>query len=127
MKDFADHTLTRANSARFLLSQIEGTAAKDRVAAVAACDAALDILAPQCPDLAPLNTDYRDEADWWATFATDTMRAAMLAACLRHIATVQINTRTARKQAIVAIWNSMDETDRTAFLELVDPGSKAEV
>lgn len=127
MKDFADTTNTRANTARFLLTQIEATATQDRVAAVAACDAALDILTPQCPEFAPLNTAYRDDALYWVEFASDTMRAEMLAACLHHVSTVQINTRKARKLSMVAIWNSLNDEDRAAFLEHVDPGAKAQV
>ena len=126
MKDLPDEDLTRATHARFLLEQIQSCAGEDKIAAIAACDAALDILSPAFPECAPAFDRFRDEAEWWAEFATDTMRAEMLRSCLKHVATIQINTRSARKLALAAIWNSMDETDRTAFLEFVDPVTKAE-
>lgn len=125
MKDHAP--ISQADLARSLLAQIQDTATIDRIAATAACDAALDIIAPKTPECSPLFDSFRDEALWWTEFATDTMRAEMLAACLRHVATMQINTASARKRALVAIWNSMNQADKDAFLEFVDPGSKAEV
>lgn len=115
----------RATHARDLIAKITATADQDKVAAIAACDSALSILAPSWPEVAPLFGTARSEADWWAEMSTDTMRAEMLAALLRHAATIPINTAKARKIAMVAIWNSLDEQDRTAFLEFVDPGPGA--
>lgn len=119
--------IQRTDLARDLIATIKATAERDSVAAIAACDGALSILAPSWPEVAPLYGTARSEAEWWADMATDTMRAEMLSACLKYIATAPINTGKARKQAMVAIWNTMDEQDRLAFLQFVDPGPGARV
>ena len=101
------------------------TAARDRAAAIAAADVALERLAPTMPEGAPLFTSITEEADWWADGASDTMIAAVLRACLRRITRRSMISPKARKAALVAIWNTLDERDRTAFLEMVDPGPGA--
>lgn len=111
--------------AKALLSNIIAAAEGDRIAAIAACDAALDILAPSMPDAAPGFTSHRDDCVWWVEFAPDSARAEMLAALLRHVNEIPINSATARKRAMVAIWNTLNQEDRTAFLERVDPGPGA--
>lgn len=116
---------TREQVAKRLLGLILAAAERDKVAAIATCDAALDILAPSWPEIAPMAGASRDEALWWAECASDTMRAEMLVACLRHCESIPMNTGRAKKRALVAIWNTLNEQDRTAFLEHVDPGPGA--
>lgn len=115
----------QAEVARALLRQIVAAAELDRIAAVGACDAALDILAPAIPEAAPAFGRFSEDAQWWAEFAPDSAAVAMLAACLRRVTDWQVNTGKARKRALVAIWNTLDEAERTAFLEFVEPGPKA--
>lgn len=88
---------------------------------VAVADAFLAATAPQWPDCAPLLGGAQAEADWWADFASDTMVAAMLSACLKRLTRQPMLAPNAKKRALVALWNSLNEQDRTAFLEFVDP------
>lgn len=118
-------TVLREDLARALIRDIGATAQLDKVAAIAACDAALDVLAPSWPEVAPFFGTSREEADFWVEFASDTMRSEMLAACMRHAAKHGFNTTRAAKVAMMAIWNNLSEQDRTAFLERVDPGPVA--
>ena len=101
------------------------TAARDRAAAISAADVALERFAPDMPECAPLFTGITEEAEWWADGASDTMIATVLRACLRRVTRRNMVSPKARKMALVAIWNTLDEHDRTAFLEMVDPGPGA--
>lgn len=116
----------RAANARYLLGQIEHCAGTDKIAAIAACDAALEIFAPSFPDIAPIFGASKAEADLWAEFAPDSVKVEYLAAILKHIQNVPINTTGARKKALIALWATMTQAERDGFLELVDPGGKAE-
>jgi len=92
--------------------------------AVAVADAFLEAVAPAWPDCAPLIQASQAEADWWADCAPDTMVSAMLVACLKRLALGRmIMAPNARKRALVAIWNTLDEKDRAAFLTYAEPGS----
>lgn len=94
--------------------------------AVATADAFLEASAPTWPGVAPLFGEAQVEADWWAEFATGTMVAAMLSACLKRLIKGQmIMAPNARKRAMVAIWNSLPPSDRAAFLDYAQPGSAA--
>lgn len=91
---------------------------------VAVADAFLERVAPAWPECAPLVTTTQAEADWWADCASDTMVSAMLVACLKRLAIGQmIMAPNARKRALVAIWNTLEEKDRAAFLTFAEPGS----
>jgi hypothetical protein len=92
--------------------------------AVAVADAFLEQVAPEWPSAAPLFADIGTEAEWWADCAPDTAVSAMLVACLKRLALGRmIMAPNARKRALVAIWNTLDERDRAAFLTYAEPGS----
>ncbi len=92
--------------------------------AVATADAFLEVVAPGIPDASPFFGASQSEADWWADCAPDSMVAAMLTACLKRLAMGQmIMAPNARKRALVAIWNTLTEKDRAAFLTYAEPGS----
>ena len=92
--------------------------------ATAVADAFLEVVAPEWPELVPLFGANQREADWWADCAPDSAVSAMLAACLKRLAMGQmIMAPNARKRALVAIWNTLDEKDRAAFLTYAEPGS----
>lgn len=110
---------TRTAMARGLLATIIHVAEGDRIAAVAACDGALDVLAAKAPDAAPAFGGAREEASWWVEFTSDTMRVAMLEAILKHMTQQQVNSFGARKRALVSIWNTLSDDERTAFLRHV--------
>ena len=116
---------TQTQIGRHLLAQIIDAAEYDRAVAIAAADVALELFAAPMPDAAPCWQSAQSEADWWADFASDTQIAAMLSACLKRIAEQGMIAPKARKRALVSIWNSLDPTERAAFLEFVDPGAAA--
>lgn len=116
----------RAANARYLLAQIEHCAATDKLAAVAACDAALEIIAPAFPDIAPFFASSKQEAEMWAEFAPPSAKVEYLAAILKDMQNTPINSAVARKKALLAIWSTMTQAERDGFLEVVDPGGKAE-
>lgn len=92
--------------------------------AVAVADAFLEAVAPSWPECAPLVAATQREADWWADVAPDSMVSAMLVACLKRFAVGRMPMpQNARKRALVAIWNTLDEKDRAAFLTYAEPGS----
>lgn len=109
---------------RQLLGAFLAAAQHDRKTAIAAADVALEMFAPRAPEIAPTFGSAQGEAEWWAEFASDTMVIAMLSACLKRVSAAPIIAPNARKRALVAIWNTLDERDRAAFLEFVEPGSK---
>lgn len=108
-----------------LLRAFLSAARKDKASAIAAADVALELMAPKMPEVAPLFGAAQEDAEWWVEFASDTMVVAMLSACLRRLCGKPIIAPRARKRALVEIWNTLDEKDRTAFLEYVDPGPGA--
>ena len=108
-----------------LINAFLTTARRDKATAIAAADVALEMMAPTLPEAAPVFGAAQHDADWWAEFASDTMVVAMLSACLKRLTRLPIIAPNARKRAIVAIWNTLDEKDRTAFLQMVDPGPGA--
>lgn len=110
---------------RGLLSAFFDAAEQDKAVAIAVADLTLERFAPGLPEGAPLFTGIAEEAEWWAHNASDTMLAAILRACLRRVTQRPMVSPQARKRALVAIWNTLDEQDRTAFLEMVDPGPGA--
>jgi hypothetical protein len=89
-------------------------------ASVAVADAFLEAVAPAWPDAAPLIGQAQQEADWWVEFASDSMAAAMLSACLKRLVNRPMVARNAKKRALVAVWNSLNEADRAAFRAFVD-------
>lgn len=95
--------------------------------AVAAADAFLDATARDFPTFAPLYGEQREEAEWWAEFATGQALTAMLSACLKRLSNGQMPIApNARKRALVAIWNSLSPADRAAFLDFIKPETGAE-
>jgi len=94
--------------------------------AIAAADAFLDATARDMPSVAPLYSQEAGEAEWWAEFATGQALTVMLSACLKRIVKGQMPAPiSARKRALVAIWNSLPPEDRTAFLDYIEPGPGA--
>jgi hypothetical protein len=93
-------------------------------AAVAVADAFLEAVAPAWPECAPLFATTQQEAEWWADCAPDSAVSAMLVACLKRMALGRMPMPPkARKRALVAIWNTLDEKDRAGFLTFAEPGS----
>ena len=92
--------------------------------AVTVADAFLERVAPAMPECAPFFGEAQREADWWADCAPDTSVSALLQGCLKRLALGQmIMAPNARKRALVAIWNTLTEKDRAAFLTYAEPGS----
>lgn len=101
-------------------------AKQDPWAAFAAVDWVREQHAPKHPEIATLtDSAEQPEAEWWADFATDAQAVAMLSACLKRLVRRPPVGEAAKKRAIVAIWNTLNEKERAAFLEMVDPGAKA--
>lgn len=67
--------------------------------------------------------DIREDADWWADVATPQEIEAVVAAGLRRIDRA-LFAQAARKRLFVALWDSMPQADRRAFLRRVDPQAK---
>ena len=115
---------TEQQIAQWTLHNLMGLHDFQPSAAVAVADAFLEATVPMWPNVAPLFEGAQDEADWWAEFATGTMVAAMLSACLKRLAMGRmVMAPNARKRALVAIWNTLDEKDRASFLSYAEPGS----
>ena len=115
--------ITEAHVAQWVMSHLVGLHDLHPHVSVAVADAFLEAAAPAWPSVAPMLEDAQSEADWWAEFATGTMVTAMLSACLKRLAKGRmIMAPNARKRAMVAIWNSLDEKDRAAFLTYAEPG-----
>lgn len=117
--------MTAAETARGLVMQLRDAAEMDRAAVVAACDAVLEVLAPPHPELAPFHEAFREEADWWADVAPKSMQIAYLAAILRRLTNDPPVATTARKRAMVVLWNSLSSDERKAFLAKVAAPSES--
>lgn len=65
----------------------------------------------------------RDDAEWWADIATPVELEAYVGAGLRAI-TRRTFAPSAKKRLFVALWASMSDGDRKAFLKRVDPKGK---
>lgn len=113
-------------AAKSLLRSIIETAETDRIAAIAACDSALSIISADWPATAEFYNSAKAEAEWWADIAADNAACEMLVALLRRCVQYRTMNARARKRALVALWNDLDASERAAFLEMVDPGSKGE-
>jgi hypothetical protein len=106
-----------------LRARFAEVAAYDMPLAIAVADTILEDIAPAFPEVAPVFGMTSLEAEWWCEFASDTMVVAMLSACLKRVTEQRVIAQGARKRAMVAIWNTLNEKDRIAFLEMVDPGA----
>lgn len=112
-------------NANAIFSQFEAVAKSDRWTAFAVIDWIREKYAPQHPEIAAVtDAGLQDDADWWADFATDQQVVAMLSACLKRLSKRQPIGTAARKRALVALWNTLNDQDRAAFLEMADPGTK---
>ncbi|MDG4650099.1 hypothetical protein P6F26_16750 [Roseibacterium sp. SDUM158017] len=69
--------------------------------------------------------DIREDASWWADCATPQELEAYAAAILRRITRATF-AESARKRLLVALWESLDEPQRTAFLAKVAPQAPGE-
>lgn len=117
---------TENQVARHVLAELMRVHESHPAQAVAVADAFLEAVSPEWPDCAPLFAGIGAEAQWWADTAPDTAVSAMLVACLKRMALGRmVMPPNARKRALVAIWNTLEEKDRAAFLELVEPGASA--
>lgn len=126
IQDQAGFVPSEAQVAQWVLDHLMGLHAHAPHVAIAVADAFLEATASAAPNVAPLFEDTQSELDWWAEFATGTMVAATLSACLKRLTKGQmITARNARKKALVAIWNSLSPEDRTAFLDYAQPGPAA--
>lgn len=110
--------------AEALIRRIEKAAEMDIDITVAVLCAAAEELGAGMPSL----RDYRDRvaqgAGIWADCATPHELATYLAAGLARIDR-RAFARNTRKRLLVALWNSLPEEDRTAFLDFVEPGPGA--
>ena len=121
----ASPVVTTEDVAKAAFQILIDLARDDTGAAVAVADTALDLWAAKAPDLAPTFGSFKDDADWWASAASDTQIATMLHACVMRVAHRGVSSPGARKRAIVALWNGLDPTERAAFLEFADPSPAA--
>lgn len=64
--------------------------------------------------------DAREDARWWAELASPHEIEAYLSACLRAVGARPVAMR-ARKRVFAALWETMPEDDRRAFIRRVDP------
>jgi hypothetical protein len=126
MSDDTDPISNEKRVAQSVLNCLLALHCASPAVSVAVADAFLEQVAPAWPECAPLFSALQTEADWWADCAPDTAAASMLQACLKRIAIGQMPLAiNARKRAMVAIWNTLGEKDRAAFLAYAEPGSAA--
>lgn len=85
--------------------------------------AALEDLGAGTPDLTHVSDGLKADAAWWADCATPAELEAFCAAALREIPRRAFALK-ARKRLIVALWESLPDDDRRAFLAAVDPAGK---
>lgn len=126
-------TVEPAQAATVWLDDMLAKAARDRlINAIAqvpsrhSCTimaAALEDLGAGCPDIATYYSDLRADAAFWADIATPPELEAYAAAALRRLERVAFATA-ARKRLIVALWSTLPDADRRAFLGAVDPAGK---
>lgn len=119
------------NVSLHLVAAFNVLARHDRHAATATLDYLLERELAGLPELSGIcvaNPEMLEEIRIWCDWSSDAAVLAMAAECLRQIESrpdMQLNGKAARKRALVAIWNTLDAKDRTAFLEHVDPGAAA--
>lgn len=94
----------------------------DLADAAAICCAYLDSVAAGEPDLA-VHVDVRDTARWWSEWAHPLEIEATVAAGLRKLGRAPLGIH-ARKRLVVALWCSLTDSDRAAFLTKIDPNGK---
>ena len=108
------------------------TARHNLAVAIADCDAsdacqimaaALDDLGAGQPDVSILQSTLRQDAASWADWASPPELETVVAAGLRKIGKTALGIK-ARKRLIVALWESLTDADRRAFLQGVDPSGK---
>lgn len=85
--------------------------------------AALEDLGAGTPDLSSLSERMRADAAFWADCASPAEIEVYAAAALRAIPRKAF-ALAARKRLIVALWESLGDEDRRAFLSAVDPAGK---
>lgn len=113
------------SDAYLILSAFQNIADHDPRTAFATVDFIRERHAPQHPEIATISDAMlADDAEWWADFTSEGHVVAMLAACLKRLGKRPMIGVNAKKRALVAIWNTLNDTDRAAFLEMVDPGAK---
>ena len=114
---------TEHQIARHVLAELLRVHASHPSEAVAVADAFLEMVAPDWPECAPWFSASQREADWWADAAPDSALSAYVVVGLKRLALGRmIMAPNARKRALVAIWNTLDEKDRAAFLTYAEPG-----
>lgn len=107
--------------AEALIKRIEKAADLDHDITVAVLCAAAEELGAGMPELGSYRGEIGNHAATWADCATPHELATYMAAGLAKIdrRAFAINTR---KRLLVALWNSLGEADRAAFLDFVEPG-----
>lgn len=100
--------------------------------AIAECDsrdvaqilaAALDDLGGGAPEVSNFTSSLREDAANWADWASPPELETVVAAGLRKIGKTALGIK-ARNRLIVALWESLTDGDRRAFLQGVDPSGK---
>lgn len=100
--------------------------------AIAECDArdvahilaaALDDLGTGVPEVSNFTSSLRSDAAAWADWASPPEIETVVAAGLRKLGKTALGIKT-RKRMIVALWESLTDADRRAFLQGVDPSGK---
>ena len=80
---------------------------------------------PALSEVCEANAYMSEAATHWADWATSHELVTMAAACLARIERdrLKVSGVNQRKRIMVAIWNSLDEKDRAAFLTYAEPGA----
>lgn len=115
--------MARDRLARRLYRDICDAAAVDAIAALTACDCAMEGLRSRLPEPvfeagAPFQVETTADIRVWAEFASQGQIAAMLAACMDRIGKADVILED-RKRLLVAVWNTMPPDAKRAFLARV--------
>jgi hypothetical protein len=100
--------------ALFRLAEIDNKAALEAAAGF------LEEAGAGTPELSALSEDVRGDAAFWADVASPVELEAYVAGGLRRMGTTAFATET-RKRLFVALWQSMPDAEKRAFLSRVDP------
>jgi hypothetical protein len=92
----------------------------DNRAALEAAAGFLEEAGAGSPELAFFADNMRSDATFWADIASPAELEAYVGAGLRRMGTTAFAAET-RKRLFVALWQSMPDTEKRAFLSRVDP------
>jgi hypothetical protein len=110
--------------AEALIKRIEKAAELDHDITVTVLCAAAEELGAGMPELGTYRGEIGNAAMTWADCASPHELATYMAAGLAKI-NRRAFARNTRKRLLVALWNSLPQEDRTAFLDFIEPGPGA--